>query len=241
MKTIFVKDYDEMSKKAFEELKEVIEENKEPILSLNTGGTPRGLFKYLVEGINNGLDISTSTIFNLDEYVGPKNAVYTVRTYMYENLFNLIQSQPKQAYLINGETDNPDQEIERYKELLSQNRRDIQILGLGTNGHIGANEPGTPFDSTMFLAQHEESTIQSTMKEYGITREEAPTEMFTLGFEEILDAEKVLLLVSGAHKAEAVKAFLEGEITPECPVTALRNHENVIVIIDEPAASLLKK
>lgn len=241
MQTIFVKDYEEMSKKAFEVLKEVIEENKEPVLSLNTGGTPRGLFEYLVEGINDGLDISDATIFNLDEYVGPKNAVYTVRTYMYENLFNLIQNQPKQAYLIDGETENPDQEIERYKELLSQNKRDIQILGLGTNGHIGANEPGTPFDSTMFLAQHEESTIQSTMKEYGITREEAPTEMFTLGFSEILDSEKVLLLVSGEHKAEAVQAFLEGEITPECPVTALRNHDNVSVIIDEAAASLLKK
>lgn len=241
MQTIIVKNYDEMSKKAFEVVKGAIEANKEPVLSLNTGGTPRGLFKYLVEGINNGLDISKATIFNLDEYVGPKNAVYTVRTFMYKNLLDLIDDKPKQLYLIDGETDSPEQEIERYKNLLSQNRRDLQVLGLGTNGHIGANEPGTPFDSTMFLAKHEDSTIQSTMKEYGITREEAPTEMFTLGFSEILDSEKVLLLVSGAHKAEAVKAFLEGEITPDCPVTALRNHDNVIVIIDEAAASLLKK
>ncbi|MBM6615260.1 6-phosphogluconolactonase [Desemzia sp. RIT804] len=142
---------------------------------------------------------------------------------------------------INGETDNPDQEIERYKKLLSENRRNLQILGLGTNGHIGANEPGTPFDSTMFLAKHEDSTIKSTMKEYGITREESPTEMFTLGFSEILDADKVVLLVSGAHKAKAVKDFIEGEITRECPVTALREHHNVIAIIDEEAASLLEK
>lgn len=241
MKTIFVKDYDEMSQKAFEVVKDVLEEKKEPIISLNTGGTPRGLFKNLVEAINKGVDISHTSIFNLDEYVGPKNAVYTVRTFMYKNLFDLIDTKPKHAYLIDGETENPDQEIERYKELLSQNRRDLQILGLGTNGHIGANEPGTPFDSTMFLAKHENSTVESTMKEYGITREEAPTEMFTLGFSEILDADKVILLVSGEHKAGAVKAFLEGEITPECPVTALREHHNVIAIIDEAAASLLKK
>ncbi|SFH63753.1 glucosamine-6-phosphate deaminase [Pisciglobus halotolerans] len=241
MQTIFVKDYDEMSQKAYELVREVIEKNEDPVLSLNTGGTPRGLFKHLVEGINNGLDIRKATLFNLDEYVGPKGAVYTVRTYMYENLFNLIQDEPKHAYLIDSAADNLEKEIERYKDLLSKHKRNIQILGLGTNGHIGANEPGTPFDSTMFLAKHEESTIQSTMKEYGIIREEAPTEMITLGFTEILDAEKVVLLVSGEHKAEAVKAFLEGEITTECPVTALRNHDNVIVIIDEAAASLLEK
>lgn len=241
MKTIFVKDYDEMSQKVFELVKEVIEEKQEPVISLNTGGTPRGLFKLLVKGINEGLDISQTSIFNLDEYVGPKDAVYTVHTFMYQNLFDLIDTKPKNAYLINGETDNPDQEIERYKDLLSKNRRDLQILGLGTNGHIGANEPGTPFDSTMFLAQHENSTIESTMKEYSITREEAPTEMFTLGFTEILDADKVVLLVSGAHKAEAVKALLEGEVTTDCPVTALKEHHNVIAIIDEAAASLLEQ
>jgi len=112
---------------------------------------------------------------------------------------------------------------------------------LGTNGHIGANELGTPFDSTLFLAKHEESTIQSTMKEYGITREEVPTEMLTLGFTKIFEAEKVILLVSGKHKAEAVKALLEGEITPDCPATALRNCDNSIVIVDEDASLLEKK
>lgn len=241
MKTIFVKDYEEMSQKALELVKETIMEKENPVISLNTGGTPRGLFKRLVEAINNGLDISRLTIFNLDEYVGPKDAPYTVRTYMHENFLDLIQSQPKQVFLIDGETDNPEAEIARYKQLLAEHERDLQLLGLGTNGHIGANEPGTPFDSTMFLAEHEDSTIESTMKEYGITREEAPTEMFTLGFQEILDAKKVVLLVSGAHKAEAVKALLEGEITPDCPATALRNHDNVITIIDEAAASLLEK
>ncbi|CEE00332.1 putative glucosamine-6-phosphate deaminase [Caldibacillus thermoamylovorans] len=241
MKTIFVKDYDEMSKKGYEFIKEVIQTKEEPVISMTTGGTPRGIFKLFVEDINNGLDIRDTTIMNLDEYIGPKEAVYTVRTFMYENLYNKIHVQPKNIFLIDGSTNNPAKEIARYKAILDQHPRDIQILGLGTNGHIGANEPGTPFDSTMFLAKHEESTIQSTMKEYGITREEVPTEMLTLGFTEIFEAEKVILLVSGKHKAKAVKALLEGEITPDCPATALRNCDNSIVIVDEDAASLLEK
>jgi glucosamine-6-phosphate deaminase len=241
MKTIFVKDYDQMSKKAYEIIKEVIETKEEPVISMTTGGSPRGIFKLLVEGINNGLDIRNTTIMNLDEYRGPKDAVYTVKTFMYKNFYNLINAEPKNIFLIDGEAQDTDKEIARYKEILNQYPIDVQLLGLGTNGHIGANEPGTPFDSTMFLAQHDESTIQSTMKEYGIEREEAPTEMLTLGFTEILEAEKVILIVSGKHKAEAVKALLEGEITPDCPATALKNSENAIVIIDEEAASLLEQ
>lgn len=241
MKTIFVRDYDEMSEKAYEIIKEVIEKKEQPVISMTTGGSPRGLFKLFVEDINNGLDISHTTMMNLDEYMGPKDATYTVRTFMYENLYNVIDSKPKNIFLIDGETQDTDEEITRYKAILGKYPRDVQVIGLGTNGHIGANEPGTPFDSMMFLAQHDESTIQSTMREYGIEREEAPTEMITLGFTEILEAEKVILLVSGKHKAGAVKALLEGEITPDCPATALRNSDNAIVIIDEDAASLLEK
>ncbi|SDF68605.1 glucosamine-6-phosphate deaminase [Fontibacillus panacisegetis] len=230
-----------MSVKGYNIIKKVIETKGEPVISMTTGGTPKGIFKLFVEDIQNGLDISNTTIMNLDEYVGPQDSVYTVRTFMYKNLYNLVNGEPKNIFLIDGEAQDTDKEIARYKEILNQFPRDIQLLGLGTNGHIGANEPGTPFDSTMFLAQHDESTIQSTMKEYGITREEAPTEMLTLGFAEILKAEKVLLIASGKHKAEAVKALLEGEITPDCPATALRNCDNAIVIIDEDAASLLEK
>ncbi|MEK3889530.1 glucosamine-6-phosphate deaminase [Bacillus sp. FSL K6-3431] len=241
MKTIFVKDYDEMSKKGYELMKEVIETKEQPVISMTTGGSPRGLFELFVEDIKNGLDISNTTIMNLDEYMGPKDAVYTVKTFMYKNLYNIVDTEPKNIFLIDGEAQDTDKEIARYKEILNQYPRDVQVLGLGTNGHIGANEPGTPFDSTMFLAQHDESTIQSTMSGNGITREDAPTEMLTLGFTEILEAEKIILLVSGKSKAEAVKALLEGEITPDCPATALRNAENAIVIIDEEAASLLEK
>lgn len=241
MKIIFVKDYDEMSKKGYEIIKEVIETKDAPVISMTTGGTPKGLFQLFVDDINKGLDISNTTIMNLDEYIGPRDDVYTVRTYMYKRLYNLINTKPKNIFLINGDAEDIDKEIERYTKILKEYPRDIQLLGLGTNGHLGANEPGTPFDSTMFLAQHDESTIQSTMREYGIERKDTPTEMLTLGFQEILAAEKILLMVSGKHKAHAVKDFLEGEINPDCPATILRNCDNAIVIIDEDAASLLDK
>lgn len=241
MEIIYVKDYDEMSQKGFEIIKEVIETKESPVVSLNTGGTPKGLYQYLVDSINQGLDFSNTTILSLDEYIGPKDAVYTVNNYMHKRLFDLIDKKPKNVFLMNGATEDTDEEIKRYKELLAEYARDIQLLGLGTNAHLGANEPGTPFDTTMFLAQHHESTIQSTMKEYGINREEAPTEMLTLGLKEIAEAEKVLLLVSGKHKAQAVKDLVEGEITPDCPASILRNCKDAIVIVDEEAASLLSK
>lgn len=239
MEIIKVKNYDEMSKRGSEIIEEVIQNKNKPVLSLNTGGTPKRLYKYLVDSLNNGLDISEATILSLDEYIGPKDAVYTVRNYMYSRLFNVIHQKPRNIFLMDGNTNHINEEIKRYTEILHQYPRDIQLLGLGTNGHLGANEPGTSFNSTMFLAQHTETTIQSTMKEYDISRKEAPTEMLTLGFKEIIEAEKVLLLVSGEHKAQAVKDLVNGEITPDCPASILRKCENAIVVVDEGAASLL--
>lgn len=239
MKIIKVKNYEEMSKKGFELIKKVIQSKDKPVLSLNTGGTPKGLYKNFVESVNNGLDVSKTAFLSLDEYIGPKEAKYTVRNYMNKRFFELIQQTPEDVFLINGDTNNVDQEIKRYTEILEQYPRDIQLLGIGTNGHLGANEPGTSFDSTIFLANHTEATIQSTMKEYNITREEAPKQMITLGFKEILEARQILLLASGKHKAQAVKDTLEGPITEGCPASVLRKFSNVTVIIDEEAASLL--
>lgn len=242
MKTIFVKDYDEMSKTTYEIIKNTIAKKKDAVISMTTGGTPRGLFKLMIDDINNDtLNISETTFLNLDEYIGPKDAPYTVNTFMYENFYNKIKTQPRNIHLIDGATKDVDEEIKRFTKILNENPRDIQIIGLGTNGHIGANEPGTPFDSTMFLAKHDESTIQSTMKEYGVSKEEAPTEMITLGFTEILDSKTVILMVSGKHKAEAVQGILEGEVTTDLPASYLNDKDNVIMIVDEDAASLLKK
>lgn len=239
MKIYFVKDYEELSQKAFEIIESVILDKEYPVISLNTGGTPRQLFKNFVKAIQNDLDITRTTLLTLDEYVGPSDAVYSVQRYFKENLTDQIEDKFYHIDLIHGDANNQDEEIKRYQKILQKYPRDIQLLGLGTNGHIGANEPGTPFNSTMFVSKHTKETIESTKKEYKLSDEETPNEMFTLGFQEILQAKNILLLVSGRHKAKAVKTFLEDNISENCPVSYLRNYDNVTVIIDEDAASLL--
>lgn len=241
MELIIVKNYEEMSEKTFEIIKNVIENKKNPVVSMTTGGTPRGLFKKLANAFNNDLDIEKVKFLNLDEYIGEKNAPYTVYRYMNENLFDLVSKKPLSWDHIHGDEENIEKEIERYKNVLDNTKRDVQVLGLGVNGHIGANEPGTPFDSTIFLADHDKSTIESTANEYNIDISDAPNQMVTMGFEEILEADKVLLMVSGSKKAEAVKNVLNGPISTACPASYLRDKDNVIMIIDEDAASLLEK
>lgn len=241
MELIIVKDYEEMSEKTFKIIKNVIEEKENPVISMTTGGTPRGLFKKLANSFNNDLDIGRVKFLNLDEYIGEKNAPYTVYRYMNENLFDLVSKKPLSWDYIHGDEENIEKEIERYKNVLDNTKRDVQVLGLGVNGHIGANEPGTPFDSTIFLANHDKSTIESTANEYNIDISDAPNQMVTMGFEEILEADKVLLMVSGSKKAEAVKNVLNGPISTACPASYLRDKDNVIMIIDEDAASLLEK
>lgn len=242
MEIIFVKDYDEMSLKTFEIIKETVQSKPQSTLSMTTGGTPQGLFEILVKKINEKeIDISQTTFLNLDEYIGPKNAPYSVYRYMHENFYDLINFKPKEIHLINGDSNNVDKEIIRYSEILRRNPRDIQILGLGTNGHIGANEPGTPFDSEIFLANHDDSTIKSTIKQYDLTESEAPTQMITLGFKEIIEATKVILMVSGTSKAKAVKDLVEGPISVKCPASFLQDKDNVILIVDQEASSLLSK
>ncbi|WP_058991189.1 glucosamine-6-phosphate deaminase [Anaerococcus rubeinfantis] len=241
MELIIVKNYEEMSEKTFKIIKNVIKEKENPVISMTTGGTPRGLFKKLANAFNNDLNIEKVKFLNLDEYIGEKNAPYTVYRYMNENLFDLVSKKPLSWDHIHGDEENIEKEIERYKNVLDNTKRDVQVLGLGVNGHIGANEPGTPFDSTIFLADHDKSTIESTANEYNIDISDAPNQMVTMGFEEILEADKVLLMVSGSKKAEAVKNVLNGPISTACPASYLRDKDNVIMIIDEDAASLLEK
>lgn len=240
MKLFIVENYDEMTKLTYDIIEKVVKSKENPVISMTTGGTPEGLFEMMVNEDNkDNLDLSNTVVMNLDEYIGPKDAPYSVNRYMNERLYNKLKKQPKEKLLINGDPDKIEESIEEYKKLLDQNKRDIQILGLGTNGHIGANEPGTKFDSSIFLAHHEDSTIESTMKQYNIERSEAPDKMITLGFKEILEAEQVILMASGKSKAEAISKTIKGEITEEVPASYLKDKDNVIIIIDQEAASLL--
>ncbi|CAM4043516.1 glucosamine-6-phosphate deaminase [Listeria booriae] len=242
MKIIRTKTYDEMSQKAYELVKDVIASKENPVINTTTGASYDGMFEKLVEGINNDeVDIEKVFMMNLDEFIAPREQSFTVYNYMHQKFYDQIKKQPKEIALLDGSLASFDEEIARYNKILQANKRDLQILGLGVNAHLGANEPGTPFDARLFLADSDDSTINSTMLYYKVSREEAPEQMLTLGLADMMEAEQILVTASGTRKAEAVKATLEGPITIDCPASILQNHPNVVFIIDEEAGSLLTK
>lgn len=244
MKIIKTKDYDEMSQKAFEVIKEILDENKEAVINTTVGASYDGVFELMVEAIKNKeLAIEDSVFMNLDEYIAQRDAKFTVYTYMHEKFYDLINSRPKVVELLDGSLTGEElnSELERYRKILDKYPRDLQVLGLGVTGHLAANEPGASFDTRLFLADSDESTIQSTMGYNNLTREEAPTQMLTLGLADIMEAKTILLVASGKRKAQAVKDTIEGPINEECPATILRAHPNTIFIIDEAAGSLLSE
>ena len=241
LKLIQVKDYDEMTETLLGIFKEQIQTKPDSVLSFTTGGTPRGLLERLAEEINDGLDISRCVFCNLDEYVGKKQGIYSVYHFMNEHLYDRINIRPREIHMMDAEAEDFEKELSRYRGVLDEHPRQIQLLGLGTNGHIGANEPGTPFDSTLFVADSCQSTIRSTRELFGLTEEETPVRMFTMGFKEIMAADCVVLAASGKSKAEAVKKVIEDGISEQVPASYLKNHDNFIFIIDEDAASLLER
>ncbi|MBC1798587.1 glucosamine-6-phosphate deaminase [Listeria booriae] len=242
MKIIRTKTYDDMSQKAYEFVKDVIASKENPVINTTTGASYDGMFEKLVEGINNDeVDIEKVFMMNLDEFIAPREQSFTVYNYMHQKFYDQIKKQPKEIALLDGSLASFDEEIARYNKILQANKRDLQILGLGVNAHLGANEPGTPFDARLFLADSDDSTINSTMLYYKVSREEAPEQMLTLGLADMMEAEQILVTASGTRKAEAVKATLEGPITVDCPASILQNHPNVVFIIDEEAGSLLTK
>lgn len=239
---IKVKDYTELSKKSFEVIKETLQKYDEPSINTTTGASYDGTFELLVEAINNDeLKINHAIFTNLDEYIADSDSKFSVYTYMHRQFYNLIKSKPKIIGLMDGNPNDIQTEINRYKDVLKKYPRDLQIVGLGTNAHLAANEPGTSFDSRLFLADSDESTIQSTMKYQNLTREEAPTQMLTMGLADIMEAKHILVASSGKRKAQAVKDTLEGPITEEIPASILHKHPNVTFIMDEDAAFLLSK
>jgi len=234
--------YQEMSNEAFNIVAKLLDENKNAVINTTTGASYDGLFDLLVKAINAGeLNIEDATIMNLDEYIADRNKPFTVHSYMHKKFYNLIRQRPKMVGLLDGSVEDIQSEINRYKNILQKHPSDLQIVGLGVNGHLGANEPGESFESRLFLADSHESTIQSTMLYNNLSRDEAPTQMITLGLADIMDAKQILLVASGERKAEAVKNTLEGPISADCPATILRSHPNVTFIIDSAAASLLSK
>lgn len=231
-------DYEGVSQKAFEVMEEIIKQGK-VTLGLATGSSPIGLYKRLVDANKNGLSFKDVQSFNLDEYVGlSKNHNQSYYHFMFEQLFKHVDIDVKNVHLPKGEGSLEEVAAE-YEAMLVQNPLDIQLLGVGANGHIGFNEPGTSFDSTVHVIRLKEETRQDNARFFS-SIDEVPHFAITMGIQDIMRAKKVLLIASGKNKAMAVKEMLEGKIREEIPCTILQRHPDVVVVLDKEAASLIQ-
>ena len=233
MKVIRVKDANEGGKKAFEIIKDGME-NGVKVLGLATGSTPETLYKEMT---TSGLDFSDMTSENLDEYVGLDGSDdQSYRYFMNDHLFN--KKPFKETFVPNGKAEDLEAECKRYDEVIAEHPLDLQVLGIGRNGHIGFNEPGTPFDVTTHVVELTESTIEAN-KRYFDKVEDVPTHALSMGIGSIMQSKKILLMAFGTDKADAIKGMIDGEVTVDLPASVLQNHADVTVIIDEDAASKL--
>ncbi|MED1953547.1 glucosamine-6-phosphate deaminase [Brevibacillus centrosporus] len=241
MKLVIVKDYNDMSKQAAKLIAEEVTRNPKTVLGLATGGTPVGMYRELVSlHQQDSVDFSQAQSFNLDEYVGlPSLHPQSYRTYMNENLFAHINLPAEKTHVPQGDAEDLEAECKRYEQAIAQaGGIDIQVLGIGNNGHIGFNEPGSTKDTTTRVVALTQSTIEANAR-YFDSIQEVPTQAVSMGIQTILGAKKIILLASGEAKAQAVSQMLEGEMTADVPASLLQLHPDVTVIVDEEAASVL--
>lgn len=233
MEIIKVTNAAEGGKKAFELIKEGMN-NGAKVLGLATGSTPETLYK---EMITSDLDFTHMTSVNLDEYVGLGGEdAQSYRYFMNDQLFS--KKPFKETFVPNGKAEDLAAECKHYESIIDGNPIDIQILGIGQNGHIGFNEPGTPLDSLTHVVELTESTINAN-KRYFDKVEDVPTKAVSMGIGSIMKGKKMILMAYGEAKADAVKGMIDGPVSVDLPASALQNHADVVVIIDEAAASKL--
>lgn len=243
MKIIKVKDYNELSRVAADIMIDAVKENPEITLGLATGGSPVQMYANLVaDHKENNTSYKGVKSYNLDEYIGlPQTHEQTYYTFMNENLFDHIDIDKNNVHLPDGSVEDAQAEADRYNEMLEKTTIDLQLLGIGTNGHIGFNEPGSSFDGLTEVVELTPETIEANSRYFEGNEDLVPTTAISMGIGSIMQAKAILLIASGANKAEAIKWLVEGEISEQLPASALRNHPNVTIVVDEEAASLLSK
>ena len=240
MKVMVVKDYEEVCEKAFEVMKEYLKPGK--VLGLATGSSPVGLYKKMIE-YNKEVSYKDITTFNLDEYVGlPIEHPESYYSFMHTNLFNHVDIKEENIHIPTGLGDNLEEKCKEYDTAIEKaGGVDIQLLGVGSDGHIAFNEPGTPFDSGTHITGLAESTIKDNARFFDNDMSKVPTSAATQGIGTIMKAKNILLVANGKNKAKAIKDMIEGPIDETCPASILQKHNSVVVVIDEEAASLLSK
>lgn len=239
MNVLKVRNYDEMSEMACSILMEKINSVSRPVLGLATGSTPEGLYKKLIEKYRSGeVSFKDTTTFNLDEYSGlSKDNPNSYHFYMKDHLFEHIDIDMEKTYVPNGDVADVQKECKDYERKIYENGNiDIQILGLGANGHIGFNEPGTPFASRTHSVNLAESTRQANARFFE-SIDDVPTSAITMGIETIRQSKEIIVLVSGEGKAEAVSRFINGDVSENFPASILQKHKHVTIIADEAALS----
>lgn len=233
------RDYKDMSRKAANIISAQIIMKPNCVLGLATGSSPVGAYKQLIERYNEGdLDFSQVTSINLDEYKGlsPENN-QSYRYFMNTNLFDHVNIDKSRTFVPDGLESDSEKACSSYNEIIhAQGTIDLQLLGIGRNGHIGFNEPDTIFEKETHCVNLTESTIEAN-KRFFASEKDVPRQAYTMGIKTIMQAKKILVLVNGENKADAVKESFFGPITPVVPASILQLHNDVIVLADEDALS----
>ena len=221
---------------------DLLKSKPDAVLGLATGSSPIGMYKELIARCNSG-EISFKNVksVNLDEYVGlSADHDQSYAYFMSHNLFNHVDIDKANTNLPNGLAEDPAAECQRYDSVVaSMGGVDVQVLGIGNNGHIGFNEPADEFTVGSFKVKLTDSTIEAN-KIY-FDEGAMPHYALTMGIEQIMRAKKIVLIATGPKKAEAIKNMVEGEVTPKVPASILQKHQDVVIFLDEAAASLLSK
>ena len=239
MRIIVTNSYEEMSKVAARLVAGQLYLKPNSVLGLATGSTPEGMYAELVKVHDNvGLDFSEVISFNLDEYIGlNKDNEQSYYYFMHKNLFDNVNISVDNTHIPNGMEQDSEKECNRYSELIkSLGGIDLQLLGIGHNGHIGFNEPSDSFEKQVHCVDLTESTIEAN-KRFFESAEDVPRQAYTMGIKTIMQAKKILVVASGEDKAQIVKEAFFGHITPYVPASVLQLHNDVTLVADEAALS----
>lgn len=244
MKVIVLDNYEEVSKEAARLVEEEIRENNELVLGLATGATPLGLYENLITGNKTqGISYKNVKTINLDEYLGlDNNHPASYHAFMFETFFKHIDIELNHTYIPDGVPKSAEEECVRYEEVIDRiGPVNLQLLGIGTNGHIGFNEPGTDPNSLTHVVELNASTREDNAHFFQ-SLDEVPTHAITIGIQSILKSEQIILLASGKSKANAVKTLLESKenVNPDFPASYLWEHDDVTIIVDKDAYGLVK-
>lgn len=241
MRFYLAEDYKELSRKAAQSIFSQVALKPKSVLGLATGSTPLGMYRELVKIYREEkLSFSDIKTFNLDEYYriskeNPQSYYY----YMHKNLFQYVDIDEKNINIPDGEAKDIEGECMRYEEeILKAGGIDLQVLGIGVNGHIGFNEPDLKFEALTHLVELDETTIKANSRFFE-SQERVPTRAISMGIKTIMHSRKILLLANGAEKVDAIKEALEGEIKPQVPASILQLHPNLTVIADKEASQKL--